>query len=186
MFSAAIDYPDGTLRLLEDRHVDELYACVRRNLDHLGRWMPWATEAYSLEGCRQWQRSAMRQYADNDGLHAGVFLGDTLAGVIGLHGIDWANRKTTFGYWLDHAHQGRGLMTAATRRLLDHLFHDLKLCRAEVRCGVENARSRGIPTRLGFVQEGILRQCEQLPEGRVVDQVVYSMLADEWVKFGNR
>ena len=44
---------------------------------------------------------------------------------------------------------------------------------------VENARSRAIPERLGFREEGVLRQVERVA-GRMLDGVVYAMLADDW------
>jgi ribosomal-protein-serine acetyltransferase len=44
---------------------------------------------------------------------------------------------------------------------------------------VENRRSRAIPERLGFRQEGTLRQAE-LVDARYLDSVMYSMLAADW------
>lgn len=49
----------------------------------------------------------------------------------------------------------------------------------EIRAGVRNTRSRAIPERLGFVQEGIERGAERGSRG-FYDVVVYSMLEDEW------
>jgi len=43
----------------------------------------------------------------------------------------------------------------------------------------ENKKSRAIPKRLGFKEEGIIRQTEWLYD-RFVDHVVYGMLIDEW------
>ena len=43
----------------------------------------------------------------------------------------------------------------------------------------ENARSRAIPERLGFTQEGTLRQVERVGD-RDLDNVVYAMLAEDW------
>jgi ribosomal-protein-serine acetyltransferase len=49
----------------------------------------------------------------------------------------------------------------------------------EIHCAPENRRSRAIPERLGFKQEGILRE-EMFIDGRYLDSVVYAMLEDEW------
>jgi hypothetical protein len=51
--------------------------------------------------------------------------------------------------------------------------------RVEIRAAPENARSRAIPERLGFTQEGTLRQVERVGD-RYLDNVVYAMLAEHW------
>jgi ribosomal-protein-serine acetyltransferase len=51
--------------------------------------------------------------------------------------------------------------------------------RVEIRAAPENARSRAIPERLGFTQEGTLRQVERVDD-RYLDNVVYAMLAEDW------
>ena len=51
--------------------------------------------------------------------------------------------------------------------------------RVEIRAAQENARSRAIPERLGFTQEGTLRQVERVGD-RYLDNVVYAMLAEDW------
>ena len=180
MFATPIAIPGVELRLVEDRHVQAVHDTVRRNLEHLRPWMPWAVADYSLEGCRSWQRQALEQFARNDGFNAGIFHGDTFTGVIGLHSIDWASRSTTIGYWIAVEYQGRGIVTAACRTLVAHLFDVLKLNRVVIRCAPMNVRSRRIPERLGFCEEGVAREAERAIDGRYVDLVVYSMLAAEW------
>jgi ribosomal-protein-serine acetyltransferase len=48
-----------------------------------------------------------------------------------------------------------------------------------MRCAVENKKSRKIPERLGFREEGTIRQAEWLHE-HFIDLVIYGMLASEW------
>jgi ribosomal-protein-serine acetyltransferase len=49
----------------------------------------------------------------------------------------------------------------------------------EIRCEPENRRSRAIPERLGFREEGTLREVQRIGDRRT-DLVVYGMLAPEW------
>ena len=53
------------------------------------------------------------------------------------------------------------------------------LNRVEIRAAPENRRSRAIPERLGFTEEGTLRQAERVGE-RYLDSAVYAMLAEDW------
>ena len=55
------------------------------------------------------------------------------------------------------------------------------LHRLEIRCAVENHRSSAVPRRLGFLEEGILREAEWLYD-HWVDLRVFSMLAQDWIK----
>jgi ribosomal-protein-serine acetyltransferase len=61
--------------------------------------------------------------------------------VVGYHGIDWQNRGTTSGYLLGKEYQGKGLMTAACRALVDDALVELGLTRVGIACPVENERS---------------------------------------------
>lgn len=99
--------------------------------------------------------------------------------MIGYVNLDWGNRSTRVGYWLDEGQQGRGAMTAAVRLLVDHALTVWRLNRVEIIVATGNRRSRAIPERLGFHKEGTLRQF-QLIDGRYLDCVSYSMLTADW------
>ena len=105
--------------------------------------------------------------------------GEQIVGVAGFHAIDWARKSTSIGYWLAADRQGSGTMTVAVCALLDHAFDRWELKRVEIRAGVLNARSRAIPERLGFREEGVLRSAERIGT-RVIDHVVYVMTARDW------
>ena len=69
-------------------------------------------------------------------------------------------------------------MTEAVRVLVDHALTVWQLNRVEIRAATGNKPSRAIPERLGFQEEGTLRQA-QLVNDQYLDYVVYSTLADE-------
>jgi ribosomal-protein-serine acetyltransferase len=178
MFSRRIE-EELELRPVDERYADELTALVRRDMAHLKPWMPWATERYSVEDAREFIRRQIRQYAEDQGFATLVFFRGRVAGSIGYNLIDWSNRKTDIGYWLGAEFLGRGIMTKACRALVEHAFGELRLNRVEIYCAVENRRSRRIPERLGFFEEGTHRQAEWVHD-HFKDLVLYSMLAREW------
>ena len=175
------ELPGGyALRLLEEADADELFALIDANREHLGPWMPWVQSDRAPSDVLAFIRVTRRQIADNDGLQTAIVdPGGRIVGVIGVHNIDWLNRKTSLGYWLAAGEQGRGTMTEAVRAYVDHAFGTWKLNRVMVQAAVENARSRAIPERLGFREEGILREVERIGD-RTLDDVVYAMLAADW------
>jgi len=171
---------DGAaLRLLEERDAAPLYALIDANRAYLRQWLPWVDKEQSPNTTRAFLRAAQQQFADKRGGQYGIWQHGQLAGVVGQHPIDWANRACALGYWLGAAYQGRGLVTRACRALVSHAVRDLGLHRVEIRAATGNHRSRAIAERLGFRQEGVLRDAEWLYD-HYVDLVVYAMLAPEW------
>jgi ribosomal-protein-serine acetyltransferase len=100
-------------------------------------------------------------------------------GVAGFNSINWSNKTAYIGYWLGEGFQGNGIMTKVAKALTDYAFIELGLNKVEIRAAVENKKSRSIPERLGFKNEGCIRQAEWLYD-HYVDHVVYGILADEW------
>jgi ribosomal-protein-serine acetyltransferase len=169
---------DGVLlRPLEEADGEELYALVEENRPHLARWMPWAA-GQTREGATAFIRKAIKQEQDEDAVQVAMLVDGAIVGVLG-HEIDRQNSSTTIGYWLAAQHQGKGLMTAAVERLVSHAFDELNLNRVELEVAPDNSRSRALAERLGFREEGVLREAERFAEGDYRDLVVYSMLAFE-------
>ncbi|MGI8863795.1 MAG: GNAT family N-acetyltransferase [Solirubrobacteraceae bacterium] len=167
-----------SLRLFEEGDAETLYALIEANRVHLAKWLPWA-EHQTLDGTRAFIRMSRKQIADNDGFQAAVLEGERIIGSIGFHRVDWLHRSTGIGYWLAADALREGTMTLAVSALLDFAFEAWRLNRVEIQAAVGNGRSRAIPERLGFREEGTLRQAEFVG-GRFLDHVVYSMLAEEW------
>jgi ribosomal-protein-serine acetyltransferase len=167
------------LRLLEERHAAELFSLVEKHREHLRTWQPWPDRTRTVDDILAFIRTALAQFAANRGPTAGLWSNQALCGVASYHPIDWENRSAALGYWLAADHQGRGLVTRAVRALVTHAFTELGLNRVEIRCAVGNRKSRAIPLRLGFGEEGVVREAQWL-NGRFVDHVIYGMLARDW------
>jgi ribosomal-protein-serine acetyltransferase len=166
------------LRLLEEADAKWLHELIEANRTYLARWLPWAA-GQTFEDTLNFIRGTRSQARENEGFQTAVVTEEGIVGVIGYVSLDWGNRSTRVGYWLDEGQQGRGTMTAAVRLLVDHALTVWRLNRVEIIVATGNRRSRAIPERLGFREEGTLRQF-QLVNGRYLDCANYSMLAADW------
>jgi ribosomal-protein-serine acetyltransferase len=168
------------IRLLEEADAEELYRLIEANRAYLASWMPWAA-AQTRETTVEFIQATRRQMAADDGFQAALVCGGSIIGIVGFHSVNWQHGSATIGYWLDERHQGRGLMTRAVRALVDVAFGEWNLHRVEIRAAIDNSRSRAIPERLGFREEGVQREAERIGE-RYNDLAVYGLLAAEWVQ----
>jgi ribosomal-protein-serine acetyltransferase len=166
------------LRHWNESESEALTAVIAANREHLMRWLPWA-EAHGFEDSVDYLRRKRLQVEANDGFEGTIELDGRIVGVAGFHAIDWVNRSTSIGYWLTADTQGRGLMSAAVRALLDHAFGVWGLHRVVIEVVVDNERSQAIPERLGFRQEAVLREAK-LIRGRYEDAYLYAMVASDW------
>lgn len=178
MLSHSVD-DEIELKILEPRFAEELYDLSNRNRIYLREWLPWVDETKSADETRSFIDVTLKQLGANNGFHCGIFYKNTIVGCVGFHYIDWENKKTSIGYWLGAEYQGLGIMTIACKALISHAFLELKLNRIEIRAGVYNSKSRAIPERLGFINEGTTRQAEWLYD-RYIDHVIYGILSSDW------
>jgi len=177
--------PGIEIRHFEAGDAEELFALVERNRAYLREWLPWVDGSRSPEDVRAFIHRALVQTEEGGGPQAAILLEGAIAGSVGCHPIDWSNRNCSIGYWVDGAHEGKGVITQCCATLLDYLFDELGLHRAEIRCGTGNLRSCAVPERLGFDREGIARQAEWVND-RWVDLVVWGILEEEWRRRRNR
>lgn len=178
MFERPID-AELKLALPLAHHAEEITTVVRANLKHLQKWMPWATDDYSIESARDYIRRNLLDIADGKGLNASIVSNKKIVGQIGFHHLDAENESAHVGYWLAANAQGAGIVTRACRFLVDYGFKNFGLNRVQINCNVENARSRAVPERLGFQLEGVQRRAEKLND-RFGDWAIYLMLREEW------
>ncbi|MEW9675399.1 GNAT family protein [Lentibacillus sp. L22] len=178
MFYQEVD-EEITLKLLVLTDAEALFSLTDQFRDNLRKWLSWVDKTETVDDSRAFIEYTLQQYSEKTGLTAAVMYRGQLAGTVSFNSFDWTNRIGYIGYWLADSFQGKGIMTRSCRALVEHGFTELALNRIDIRAAYENQKSRAIPERLGFVEEGLLRQTEWLYD-HYVDHVVYGMLADEW------
>jgi ribosomal-protein-serine acetyltransferase len=174
------DLGDGLeLKTLELEHSEALYEAVDSCRAYLRKWLPWVDSTRSPRDSVIFIESSRRQEEAENGFQLGIWQNGLLVGCIGFHALNKSNRRTSLGYWLREDAQGRGIARRSVAKLVDHAFEEFKMHRLEIRCGVENVKSRAIPEKLGFKFEGVARDCEWIYD-RFIDHAVYAVLAPEW------
>ncbi|MDG4818567.1 GNAT family protein [Micromonospora sp. WMMD956] len=127
---------------------------------------------------REW----VRRRADwSAGDHASLAVadpGDTeLLGSVSLSGIGGGHAN--IGYWTAPAARGRGVATAAVRRLTAWGFAMLGLHRVELFHAVANPASCRVAERAGYPFEGTLRESHRYGDGRRHDEHLHARLATD-------
>ena len=178
MFFRYID-DDIKLSLSIPQYAEELFKLTDRNRDFLKEWLPWLDRIAQVSDTKDFLEAQLLKFQQGEALHVTIFYQNKLAGVVGYNEIDRANKIGYLGYWLGREYNGKGIMTQSVRELIEIGFDYYAFNRIDLRCAVANSRSRAIPERLGFTNEGIIRQAEKLSD-RYVDHVVYGLLKDEY------
>jgi [ribosomal protein S5]-alanine N-acetyltransferase len=114
-----------------------------------------------------------------------------VVGTLSLFRIDRSNRRAEIGYALSPAWQGRGLVHEALVALITLAFDaspgsalgDLALHRLEADIDPRNTPSARVLERLGFRQEGLLRERWQVG-GEVSDSALYGLLRPDFKPAG--
>jgi RimJ/RimL family protein N-acetyltransferase len=95
--------------------------------------------------------------------------------------INPANRRVEIGgTFYAQSVQRTGVNTEAKLLLLTHAFETLGCVCVQIRTDWFNKASQRAIERLGAKQDGVLRGQRIMPDGRVRDTVVYSILDHEW------
>lgn len=156
----------------------ELFNMVDKNRVCLEPWLGWV----DYVKCPEDEFRVVQSVAQSDTGKYFIFVNGALHGMVGFVQEHKSKQTVEIGYWLDNAMNGRGIMTRAVEKLTGLAFDVWGANRVEIQAAVDNKKSRAIPERLGFNQDGILRQREIVRPGVIYDIVMYSKLKSEWEK----
>lgn len=148
MFCIKVD-EKVSLGLFEKRHAKELAELIESSRSYLREWLPWVDYSTTTQDSEQFIQHSLEQFARNDGFQLAIRYQGQIAGIIGLHSINWSNRSTSIGYWLGEGFQGKGLMTKACAAVADIASKSLNF--TELKYGPQQTTKRARPFRKGSV-----------------------------------
>lgn len=166
------------LSLSIPQYAEELFELTDRNRDFLKQWLPWLDTVTKPSDTKEFIKAQLLRFQRGEALHVTIFHRDNISGVLGYDQIDQANGIGRIGCWQAQEYNGKGIMTKSVKNLIELGFKYYALNRIEIRCAVNNLKSRAIPERLGFQREGTIRRAEKV-YGEYLDHVVYGLLKEE-------
>lgn len=101
-----------------------------------------------------------------------------LAGKCMLFSFDVHSRRAELGFGLGREHWGKGLVNEAAEALISYAFKVLHLRRIEAEIDPNNQASAAALQKLGFAQEGLLRQRWEI-NGVISDSALFGLLATD-------
>jgi RimJ/RimL family protein N-acetyltransferase len=172
-----------TLVAFEGIEAAALYRAVAENIDHLRPWMPWAaavpTESAQAEFISQTRRdweaeTAFGYWMREDATGA-------LVGCAGLH-HRVGPRAIEIGYWVSASRVRRGYATESARALTSAAFALPGMERVEIHCDEANVASAGVPRRLGYRLDRVIRDAPVEAPGERGPEMIWTMSAADWLK----
>ena len=168
------------LKLVMPSDAQDVFDMIDNNRDHLREWLGWVDISTDISITYQMIDINLMKFANHEALDTAIVYNGKIVGKVSINSINVANKTAQIGYMLDEKYEGRGIMTRAVKAMIDIALFEYDLHKVEIWVAEGNNKSRAIPERLGFVQEGILRNAEWLYD-HYVDHVVYGVLRKEWL-----
>ena len=173
-----LDAPRLRLRWLDAGDVDALFDVFSDRVMMRYWSSPAMTERAEAEAMLA---RIHRQFAEKVGFQWGIERKSDgrILGTCTLFNVHVANMRAELGYCLASDYWKQGYMREALTALLDHACGPMNLRRLEADVDPRNENSMRILGKLGFSQEGLLRERWNV-NGEIQDTAFLGLLAREW------
>lgn len=167
------------MELITKEHASLIFNMVEANRQYLREWLSFIDKMQNLEFAEAFVTGIIEK--NKEGIAYGyiIFENNLPVGRIGVYKIDHQNAIGEIGYWLVEKSQAKGIIANCCKALIQYAFSELALNRIEIKCATGNLKSAAVAQKLGFAQEGILRQAE-LVNGSYLDLYLYALLKNDF------
>jgi RimJ/RimL family protein N-acetyltransferase len=131
-----------------------------------------ATENYCIEIQKRIKNKSYLPYMITD-IETNAFVG-----LVDVKNIDMNFPKAELGSFIDANYEGKGIVTEATKLVIDHIVEHYKFIKLLCRAGSRNKGSIAVILKNGFELEGTVRRDYKTTKGEVVDLNYYGRVFD--------
>lgn len=167
------------LEPLSFKHQDGLVTIVRKG----DLWKKKETLIPHPEKMQTYIKDAINAYRRREELVFAIIDTTTqqIAGCSRFRRINVAHKKAIIGpTFIGVDFQRTHVNTETKYLMLAHAFETWRLNRIELICDVLNIPSRNAIKRIGAKEEGIIRNHLIMPDGRIRDSVLHSIILEDW------
>ncbi|GHJ35700.1 GNAT family N-acetyltransferase [Streptomyces sp. TS71-3] len=179
MFATPLGDDGAELGPLEPWQAPEFLAHMDRGREFVGRYIALPDRVTDLASSRAYLQSYAEHAASDTGRILGIRTDGLLVGGVLFRTMDLQAGTAEAGCWLEPSAVGRGLVTRASRVIIDWAVEERGVHRVEWLASSENRASIAVARRLGMTRDGVLRE-SYVHRGRRLDTEVWSVLAPEW------
>jgi ribosomal-protein-alanine N-acetyltransferase len=168
------------IRVVSTDDAEAIADLLIRNRTFLAPWDPVRDDAYfTADGQRELLTRSLRRHRQGLDWPGVITLDEVPVGRVNLNNlIRGAFCSADLGYWVDQAHNRRGVATAAVEAVVRLAFAELDLHRVQAGTLLHNHGSQRVLERNGFTRIGMAPRYLRIA-GRWQDHLLYQRLADD-------
>jgi ribosomal-protein-serine acetyltransferase len=170
---------DAELGPLEPWQSEEFLAHMDRGREFIGQHIGLPDAVTDPESARAYLQSYADKAAADTGRIYGIRENAALVGGVLFRTMDVPQGTAEAGCWLEPSATGKGLVTRASRVIIDWAIEQRGIHRVEWIASSENTASIAVARRLGMTKDGVLRESYRY-RGKRRDMEIWSVLAPEW------
>lgn len=126
-----------------------IFEKVKQQKERLEEFLTWPVHINTLEDQMRFSDKADFQWQEGQAYHFQILENSVFAGAISIHSMNYLNRSFEFGYWVDKAFEGRGLVHQNLQALIAEMANK-GWKQAKIRSSQGNIRSQKVAEKLGM------------------------------------
>ncbi len=146
-------------------------------------WIYFTSDLSIPKELTEWVDSAIEQTSSKKRLAFTIIdkTNNKIVGSTSFGNISYYDKRIEIGWtWIEKDSQGKGINDEIKYLMFKYCFEKCGFERVELKTDVLNIHARKVLTRIGTIEEGILRSHTLMINNRRRDTIYYSVLKSEW------